>query len=138
MSSSATQPTDTEQPQNPGHSDTTTGSDQQKGNCHQQKPKKGTEEFDINTQTQMSFGEDGSLEPSEETVEVTLDQYDFDIDTTEKESRIDQPRASGLMADDRPQKSNTDSSRQKPLFLDANEEQQTLDGESARNQCLFD
>lgn len=98
----------------------------------------GTEAFDITAQTQMKFGESGDLEPAEDAVEVTLDEFDVDIEKREKETRIDRPEASGLMADDRPELDTRDSGEQANLFADAEEQQQTLNGESAQGQCLFD
>jgi hypothetical protein len=98
----------------------------------------GTEAFDITAQTQMQFGESGDLEPKEDTVEVTLDEFDVHIEKREKETQIDRPEASGLMVDDRPELDTGDSGEQANLFADAEEEQQTLTGESAQNQCLFD
>lgn len=98
----------------------------------------GTEAFDISAQTQMQFGESGDLEPKEDTVEVTLDEFDVGIEKREKETQIDRPEASGLMADDRPELNTRDGGEQANLFADAEEEQQTLTGESAQNQCLFD
>lgn len=98
----------------------------------------GTEAFDITAQTQMQFGESGDLEPKEDTVEVTLDEFDVDVEKREKETQIDRPEASGLMADDRPELDTRDGGEQANLFADAEEEQQTLTGESAQNQCLFD
>ncbi|QLH82160.1 hypothetical protein [Halosimplex pelagicum] len=98
----------------------------------------GTEAFDITAQTQMQFGESGELEPKNDAVEVTLDEFDVDIDQREKETQIDRPEATGLMADDRPELDTRDGGEQANLFADAEEEQQTLTGESAQNQCLFD
>ncbi len=98
----------------------------------------GTEAYDITAQTQMQFGESGTLEPKEDTVEVTLDAFDVDLEKREKETRLDRPEASGLMADDRPELDNRDGGEQANLFADAEEEQQTLGGESAQNQCLFE
>lgn len=101
-------------------------------------PAKGTDVYDINAQTQMEFGENGELKPKEDAIEVTLDQFDFEIDHRETETRIDRPEASGLMADDRPEVTKQDGGEQANLFADAEEDQQTLTGNSAQNQCLFD
>lgn len=98
----------------------------------------GTEAYDITAQTQMRFGESGDLEPKDDTVEITLDQFDVDVEKRERETQIDRPEASGLMADDRPEVNTQDGGEQANLFADAEEEQQTLAGESAQNQCLFD
>jgi hypothetical protein len=98
----------------------------------------GTEAFDITAETQMQFGESGDLEPKDEAVEVTLDQFDIDIDKRETETRLDRPEASGLMKDDRPEADTRDAGEQANLFADAEEQQQTLAGRSAQNQCLFD
>lgn len=100
-------------------------------------PVSGTEAFNISAQTQMQFGDGGDLQPKDETVEVTLGDFDVDLDKAEKETRIDRPEASGLMADDRPELDTRDSGEQASLFGDADETQQTLAGESAQDRCLF-
>jgi len=100
--------------------------------------KTGTEQFNIKTEQQMEFGTGGSLEPKNDAVETTLEEFDVDIDKRERETRIDQPEATGLMVDDRPEVQKNNNGEQSNLFADAQEDQQTLTGESAQNKCLFD
>lgn len=125
-----TSTTDTEGPSNPLEpSDPEPTEDQQPS---------GVEAFDITAQTQMQFGDGGDLQPVEDTVGVTLEAFDVDVDKCKKETRLDRPEASGLMADDRPEVESQDDGEQANLFADAEEDQQTLGGRSAQNQCLFD
>ena len=98
----------------------------------------GVERHGITLQQQMRFGEGGELEPTEKTSETTLEQFDIDVDHRDVKTRLDRPEASGIMRDDRPEASASGSGKQSNLFADAEEEQQTLDGNSAQNQCLFE
>lgn len=98
----------------------------------------GTEEFNVTTQQQMQFGDGGSLEPKEDAVETTLDQYGLDVSNRDPDTRLDRPEASGLMADDRPEVRKQDPGEQSNLFADAEEDQQTLSGDRAQNNCLFE
>jgi hypothetical protein len=101
-------------------------------------PANGVEQHKIQTQQQMRFGDNGSLEPAEETVETTLGQFDVEISHRDPDTRLDRPEASGIMRDDRPEAQSQDSGEQANLFVDAEEDQITLDGDSAQNQCLFE
>lgn len=101
-------------------------------------PTNGVEQHKIQTQQQMRFGENGSLEPTEETVETTLGQFDVEISNRDPDSRLERPEASGIMRDDRPEAQSRDAGEQSNLFVDAEEDQITLDGDSAQNQCLFE
>lgn len=98
-------------------------------------PKRGSEVFDIKTEHQMTFNNSGELEISEKTVDTTLDQFDVEVDHRDPTTKIDRPKASGLMVDDRPETKKSKSSEQANLF--AEENQQTLTGKSARDQSLF-
>ena len=101
-------------------------------------PANGVEQHKIQTQQQMRFGDNGSLEPAEETVETTLGQFNVEISHRDPDTRLDRPEASGIMRDDRPEAQSQDSGEQATLFVDAEEDQITLDGDSAQNQCLFE
>lgn len=101
-------------------------------------PANGVEEHKIQTQQQMQFGDNGSLEPAEETVETTLGQFDVEISHRDPDTRLDRPEASGIMRDDRPEAQSQNAGEQSNLFVDAEEDQITLDGDSAQNQCLFE
>lgn len=100
-------------------------------------PANGVEEHKIQTQQQMRFGDNGSLEPAEETVETTLGQFNVEISHRDPDTRLDRPEASGIMRDDRPEAQSQNEGEQANLFVDAEEDQITLDGDSAQNQCLF-
>ena len=101
-------------------------------------PTNGVDQHQIQMQQQMRFGDNGSLEPAEETVETTLGQFDVEISHHDPDTRLDRPEASGIMRDDRPEAQSRDTSEQSSLFVDAEENQITLDGDSAQNQCLFE
>ena len=97
----------------------------------------GREVFDIAAEQQMTFGSSGELEPAEDAISTTLDQFDVDVDKRERETRLDRPEATGLMCDDRPEVTRTGDGEQANLFADAEEDQQTLSGDNAANQSLF-
>lgn len=78
-----------------------------------------------------------ALEPSEESVELDLTAFGADVDHRERESEIAQPEASSFGVDDRKTVTRGDGGEQHALFADTNEDQQTLTGESAANQCMF-
>lgn len=87
-------------------------------------------------QFQQSFGENGELE-TPETVESTLEHHGAEIDNSEKESRIDRPKADEFGVDDRPETERVDDGEQSELFADCDENQQSLSGGSAANQPMF-
>lgn len=118
----------------PDHSET--GSAEPQEDTADSEDAEGSHE--IETQQQMQFGADGSLEPAEETVETTLRQFDVDVSHRDPDTRIERPEASGIMRDDRPEAQSSDGGEQSNLFVDAEEDQQTLDGKNAQNQCLFE
>jgi len=113
------------------------GDDQDVDESGEEKPQKGTEVFGITTQHQMSFGE-GGLEPAQDAVETTLNQFDVDIEEDKGESRIDTPKASSIMCDDRPTREKKSEGSQANLFTSPNEDQQTLTGEPVKQQCKFE
>jgi len=100
-------------------------------------PTTGREAFDIAAEQQMTFGDSGELEPAEDAITTTLDQFDVDVDKRERESRLDRPEATGLLCDDRPEVARSGEGEQANLFADAEEDQQTLSGDNAVNQSLF-
>ena len=100
--------------------------------------KKGTEVFGITTQHQMSFGDGGGLEPAQDAVETTLNQFDVDIEEDKGETRIDQPKASSIMCDDRPTREKKSEGDQASLFTTPNEDQKTLTGEPVKRKCTFE
>jgi hypothetical protein len=96
------------------------------------------EDDGITVEKQMQFGVGGELEPAEEEVEATLDQFDFGISHRDPETKLDRPEASGLMKDDRPEVTSQDGGEQANLFVDMDENQQTLQGDSPQNRCPFE
>lgn len=97
----------------------------------------GREAFDIAAEQQMTFGASGELEPAEDAISTTLDQFDVNVDKRERETRLDRPEATGLLCDDRPEVTRKGGGEQANLFADAEEDQQTLTGDNAANQSLF-
>jgi hypothetical protein len=93
---------------------------------------------DISVEQQMQFAADGEIEPSEENPESTLDQFEVGVPKRDPESQIDTPEADGLMNDNRPDRDSGGDSEQSNLFVDVDEGQQTLTGDSAQNQCPFE
>ena len=82
-------------------------------------------------------GEGGAIEPSEESVETSLETFGADIDHRERDSQLAKPEASTFGVDDRPSVTRSDSGEQGALFADTSEDQRTLSGERASAQCLF-
>ncbi|MHC3381700.1 hypothetical protein [Haloarcula sp. H-GB5] len=97
----------------------------------------GVEEHKIQTEQQMQFGDNGSLEPAEETVETTLGQFDVEISHRDPDTRLEQPKASGIMRDDRPEAQSQNAGEQTNLLPDVEDDQITLDGDSAQDRTLF-
>jgi hypothetical protein len=81
---------------------------------------------------------DGAIEPAEESVETDLETWGADVDHRERDTRIEQPEASSFGVDDRPEATSSDGGEQGALFADTEDDQQTLTGERAANQCLFE
>jgi len=79
---------------------------------------------------QASFGDDGSLETSDDPVETSLDDWGMDLDHQKRETRIDQPEAS-LTADTRPTRGSVDAGEQEALFHETKNGQMNLTGDVA-------
>lgn len=96
----------------------------------------------ITQQYSFAVGEDGEIdgeiEPVEETVETDLETWGADVDHRECDSRIDQPEATSFGVDDRATVTRGDAGEQGALFAQADDDQQTLTGERAASQCLFE
>ena len=82
-------------------------------------------ELDIHQQT--AFGENGQLEITESSVETSLEDFGADVDHHERDSRLDRPEVTRSTA-----------SNQSSLFAETANDQQTLTGNDAAMQCLFD
>jgi hypothetical protein len=81
---------------------------------------------------------DGAIEPAEESVETSLETWGADVDHRERDTRIEQPEASSFGVDDRKTVTRGDGGEQRALFADTADDQQTLGGERAVSQCLFE
>lgn len=95
----------------------------------------------VSQQYAFSVNEDGDtdgIEPSEESVETDLEAFGASVDHRERDSRIDQPEASSFGVDDRATVTRRDGGDQHALFADTDDDQQTLTGERAASQCLFE
>ena len=95
----------------------------------------------ITQQYAFSVGEDGEtdgIEAAEESVETSLETFGADVDHRERDSRIAQPEASSFGVDDRPEVTSNDGGEQGALFADTEDDQQTLTGDRAASQCLFE
>jgi hypothetical protein len=94
----------------------------------------------ITQQYSFTVGNDGDtdgIEPSEESVETSLEAFGASVDHRERDTRIDQPEASTFGVDDRKTVTRGDGGEQRALFADTDDDQQTLTGERAASQCLF-
>ena len=95
----------------------------------------------VSQQYAFSVGKDGDtdgIEPSEESVETDLEAFGANVDHRERDTRIAQPEASSFGIDDRATVTRRDGGEQRALFADAEDDQQTLTGERAASQCLFE
>jgi hypothetical protein len=96
----------------------------------------------ITQQYSFAVGEDGetdeAIEPAEETVETDLETWGAEVDHRERDTRIEQPEASSFGVDDRKTVTRGDGGEQHALFADTEDDQQTLTGERAASQCLFE
>jgi hypothetical protein len=81
---------------------------------------------------------DGAIEPAEESVETSLETWGANVDHRERDTRIEQPEASSFGVDDRKTVTRNSGGEQHALFADTEDDQQTLTGERAANQCLFE
>lgn len=95
---------------------------------------------EISVHYQAAFGDDGEIDVVQQSVETSLDDYGADVDHREVDSRLDRPAASEFGVDDRAEvrRAETETSDQVSLFVDTADDQQTLTGEQASSQCLFD
>lgn len=91
---------------------------------------------DINPQ--MKFTDDGDLEVDDTPVETTFADFGADVDTQERETRIDQG-ASDEFVDDRTVRpgSDEDDTDQESLLVGADEDQRSLTGDTDA-RCLFE
>jgi hypothetical protein len=94
----------------------------------------------VTQQYAFAVGEDGdaSIEPSEESVETSLETFGANVDHRERDTRIAQPEASSFGVDDRKAVTRGDGGEQRALFADTDDDQRTLTGERAASQCLFE
>ena len=95
----------------------------------------------VTQQYSFAVGENGDtdgIEPSEESVETSLEAFGTSVDHRERDTRIDQPEASTFGVDDRKTVTRGDGGEQRALFADTTDDQQTLAGERAASQCLFE
>jgi hypothetical protein len=95
----------------------------------------------VTQQYSFTVGEDGDtdgIEPSEESVETSLEAFGADVDHRDQDTRIAQPKASTFGVDDRKTVTRGDGGEQRALFADTDDDQQTLTGERAASQCLFE
>ena len=95
----------------------------------------------ITQQYSFTVGEDGDtdgIEPAEESVETSLEVFGASVDHRERDTRIDQPEATSFGVDDRKTVTRGDGGEQRALFADTEDDQQTLTGERAASQCLFE
>lgn len=87
---------------------------------------------------QARFTDDGEVSTNGEVTATSLGDFGADIDSHERETRIDQPEASDFGVDDRPEVTRKNGSDQSTLFADVDEDQQTLTGEQASQQFQFE
>ena len=95
----------------------------------------------ITQQYSFTVSEDGDtdgIEPVEESVETSLEAFGASVDHREHDTRIDQPEATSFGVDDRKTVTRGDGGEQRALFADTDDDQQTLTGERAASQCLFE
>ncbi|MFC6768762.1 hypothetical protein [Natrinema soli] len=99
-----------------------------------------TDRSEITIQQQTAFTADGGLEPTEESVATSLEDFGADVSHREVEARLDRPVASEFSIDDRVEVrySEGDNTDQTSLFAETADDQLTLTGEDASFQFLFD
>lgn len=88
-------------------------------------------------QQQMVFAGGGEIEPEEGPVGTSLEDFGADVDHRERTIRIDEPRTSEFGVDDRPEVKRADDGEQNGLFISADKDQCTLDGDQAARQSKF-
>lgn len=92
----------------------------------------------IEVEQQMVFDDKGDLKPNGESVETSLESFGAEVDHQDRPTRIAEPAASEFGIDDRTEVTRASESDQHSLFSDVENDQQTLDGDDAANQCLFE
>jgi hypothetical protein len=95
----------------------------------------------VTQQYAFSVSEDGEtdgIEAAEESVETDLEAFGASVDHRERDTRRDKPEASSFGVDDRASVTRGDGGDQRALFADTADDQQTLTGERAASQCLFE
>ncbi|ELY62594.1 hypothetical protein [Natronococcus jeotgali] len=99
-----------------------------------------TDRPEITTQHQAAFTDDGELELTEESVETSLEDFGADVSHRDVEPRLDRPAATEFGVDDRVEVRQLEGSDtdQASLFADTAADQQTLTGEDASAQFLFE
>lgn len=102
----------------------------------QQEPQK-SDEHTVEVEQQMVFNGAGDLEPDSESVETSLEAFGADVDHRKRPTRVAEPAASEFGIDDRTKVTGTNEGDQSSLFTDVKNDQQTLEGKDASNQCLF-
>ena len=85
----------------------------------------------------MLFAEDSEIEPEEEPVGTSLEDYGAEVDHRKRDTKIEQASASEFGVDDRPEIQRVGESEQAGLFTSAAEDQRTLDGGQAAGRSLF-
>jgi hypothetical protein len=95
----------------------------------------------ITQQYSFAVGEDGEadgIEPTEESVETSLETWGADVDHRERDTRMAKPEATSFGVDDRKTVTRNGGGEQHALFADTEDDQRTLGGERAASQCLFE
>lgn len=95
-------------------------------------------EHSVEVEQQMVFDDTGGLKPDGKSVESSLESFGAEVDHQDRPTRIEEPAASKFGVDDRTEVTGAGKSDQRSLFSDVENDQQTLGGDSAANQCLFE
>ena len=96
------------------------------------------DEHSVEVEQQMVFDDAGGLKPDGKSVESSLESFGAEVDHQDRPTRIEEPAASEFGVDDRTEVTGAGESDQHSLFSDVKNDQQTLGGDSATNQCLFE
>ncbi|MFC6763956.1 hypothetical protein [Natrinema soli] len=101
-----------------------------------------TDRPELTIQQQTAFTADGGLEPIEENVATSLEDFGADMSYREIETRLDRPVGSEFAqsVDDRVEVRylKGDNTDQTSLFAETADDQLTLTGDDASAQFLFD
>ena len=114
---------------------------QVESNPDEQQTEPNTEEeseHSIKVEQQMVFDDDGGLKSDGKSVESSLESFGAKVDHQDRPTRIEEPAANEFGVDDRTEVTGVGESDQHSLFSDVENDQQTLDGDSAANKCLFE